>query len=691
MKKVVLYMLASGIVTATFAQNIDRSVRPQPGPAPEIKLADPQSFTLPNGLKVFVVENHKLPRVAVSVQFDIDPALQGDKAGYVDMIGDLMSSGTKTRTKDQFNKEVDMIGAKVATSKEGAYAMALTRNQDKLMELMSDMLLNADFKQEELDKIKVQTMSGLASSKEEPNAIAVNVVNIANYGKNHPYGEITTETTVGKITLADCKNYYNTYFKPNVAYMAIVGDITLEDAKKLVEKNFGKWAKGNVPVAQYPAAKAPAKTRVITVNKTGAVQSVVNVTYPVDLKIGTPDVVKTKVLNTILGGGASGRLFQNLREAHGWTYGSYSQLNADELVGEFAATAECRNLVTDSAVAEIIAEMNKLRNDKVADQDLQNTKNFMGGKFAMSLEDPQTVANFAINIERYKMPKDYYKNYLKNLSAVSSADIQTTAQKYLTPQNANIVVVGSVDEVAAKLKRFSPDQKVEILDNYGNPAEAKKAAPANISGSNVIEKYVKATGGEKAWRDIKDLAVDYDMEVPGATLKVTQINKAPNMSLTEVKYNGMTFSKEVCDGKTAKATMQGQTQEFSGKELEDKKTEANLLLELDYTKLGYKMDVTGQEKINGKDAYVVAVTAPGGDKTTEYFDVESGLKVKSLKSQETPQGNVSFEITYDKYTDVGNGYKIPYVIEISGAGQKMSRKVTKVDLNKGVKDDMFKL
>ena len=215
---------------------LDRSKKPQPAPAPTIKIGEYQSFELANGLKVFVVENHKIPRISYSLVLDYDPIFEGDVAGYADFSGQLMRTGTTTRTKDQIDEAVDMLGGSLFTSSTGISASCLTRHNDALLQIMSDVLLNASFKTEELEKIRKQTLSGLETEKNDPKAISRKVSSVVVYGSNHPYGENMTEESVNKITLGKCNEFYKTYFKPNIAYLAIVGDITPEQAKPIVEK-----------------------------------------------------------------------------------------------------------------------------------------------------------------------------------------------------------------------------------------------------------------------------------------------------------------------------------------------------------------------------------------------------------------------------------------------------------------------
>lgn len=699
MKKIALSIATVFIATAMSAQTkqapakLDRSIRPKPAPAPVIKLGDIQSFELPNGLKVYLVENHKAPTVAYSIALNVHPALEGDAAGLASVTSELLTSGTKTRSKDQLDNDIDFIGATLNASQTGMYASALKKQNMKLLDLMSDVLLNSEFKQEELDKIKTQTLSALAQQKDDPDAISKNVKSVLNFSTKHPYGENTTEESVKNITLDKCTNYYKTYFRPNVAYLAIVGDVTLAEIKPLIEKYFGPWQMATVPSTDYIQPAAPAKTRVAVVNKAGAVQSVINVTYPVDLKPNSDDVIKARVMNTILGAGFSSRLFMNLREKHGYTYGSYSSLNNDELVGEFSAYAKVRNAVTDSSVAEILNELNRIRTEKVPQEELDGIKNYLTGNFAISLEDPETVARFAINIERYHLPKDYYANYLKNLAAVTSDDVYAMAQKYIRPDNATILVVGDKDAISKNLVRFSPTKTIEFYDNYGNPAAAPaeaKSVPAGVTPETVINAYVKAIGGEKAVSAVNDLKLEMTTSIQGRTMTLVTMRKAPNKFTMSFSMGAMTLQKQTFDGTKGKESgMQGK-KDITGDELEELKAEAMINPELQYAKMGYKLNVKGIEPVQGKDAYILEVTSPGGKTSTEWYDVASGLKVKSA-STVSAQGQTINQVTeYSGYKDF-NGIKFPGSISITGTPMPLQLELKNVEINKGISDSEFEI
>ncbi len=668
-------------------EKLDRSIRPKAAPAPVIKLGEYQSFELENGLKVFVVENHKIPRISYSLVLDYSPVMELEYAGYVQTAGQLLRTGTSTKNKDQIDETIDFLGAYLNTSASGINGSCLSKHHEAYLEIFSDILLNANFKQEELEKIRTQTLSGLEAEKNEPDAIATRVGGKLVYGLNHPYGESMTEESVKKITLEKCNEFYQTYFKPNIGYLAIVGDITLAEAKPLVEKYLGSWKKGEVNVQNFPAPKAPAKTTVNIVDRSNSVQSTLNVSYPVDLKPGAPDAIKARVTNAILGGGTF-RLFNNLREKHGWTYGAYSQLSPDRIVGRFTASAEVRNPVTDSAVEQIIFEMNRMRTEAVPDEELNMVKNFMMGNFGRSLENPSTIADFAINTARYKLPADYYANYLTNLAAVSATDVQTMAQKYIRPDNAHILIVGKAEDVAPKLKRFSKSGDIQYYDVQGNwydPSVKVKPAPAGVTAETVIQGYINAIGGAKKLKKIKDYTINATASMQGMTISLDQYCLVPDYFLLQVGSGPMIFAKQIYNaGKGVSISpMSGETKEMEAAELEGFRDQALGFPELSYVSLGYKLELLGIEEQPEKGAcYKLEVTRPSGDKSTEYYDVNTGLKVKVEMKEST--GELS------NYKDV-NGVLFPFTLSQSMGGQDIKFEVTNVSVNTKLKKDLFEI
>lgn len=686
MNKHILTILILLVAFPVWAQ-LDRSKKPEPGPAPEINLGEAETFSLSNGMKVFVVENHKLPRVSFSLVLDNDPVLEKENAGYVSMAGELLRNGTTTKTKAELDEAVDFLGATLSTSASGAYASSLKKHADKIMALMAEVVLQPSFPEDELEKLKKQTLSALAANKDDANAIASDVAQVLRYGKDHPYGEIVTEESVENIDIEEIKKYYNTYFRPNNAYFAVVGDISKKDAEKLVKKYFGKWEKGNVPTASYATPQPPKETVVALVDRPNAVQSVITLTYPLMLKPGDPDVIKSTVMNQVLGGSFSARLNMNLREKHGYTYGANSSLNSDKLVGSFRASASVRNEVTDSAIVQFLHELKNIKQKNVTEEELQNVKNYLSGSFGRSLENPATIANFAINIDRFNLPKDYYVNYLKNVEAVTLDDVHQMAEKYIKPEHAYIVVVGKGSEVADRVEHFG---KLQYYDIYGNPYTPEKAAvfPAGLTAEKVIENYIAALGGKENLVKIKDVSMKLTASIQGNNVEIIQVTKAPNLYMSEVKMGGAVLQKEIYNGNDLVIHQMGQKLPVSDEQVKEAAYKSVVFPELEYENWGAQYSLKGIEKVEGVDAYVLEVTLPPGVRSTQYYSTDTGLKIKEIIEMDTPQGKVQQNVAFSDYQEK-NGVKYPMKLTLSPPG--ISATVQSLEINTDPDAELFSL
>jgi len=677
-------------VTTSLSAQLDRSKQPEPGPAPEITLGDYKSFTMDNGLKVFVIENRKIPKINFSLILDRDPILEKEKVGYISMAGQLLRRGTKTRSKIQLDEEIDFIGANFNTSGNSISGSSLTKHFNKLMELFSDVLLNSEFKNEELEKIKKQMISGLAAEKEDPNAISANLRSVLLYGKDHPYGEVLTEESVKAVTLNDCLEYYKNYFVPNISYLVFVGDIDVDSAKKLASKFLAGWIKKEVKKKEYGAPKHPTTSKVSISDRASSVQSVIKIAYPANLKKDSEDLIKASVMNTILGGTFSARLNKNLREEKGFTYGAGSSLNSDKLVGSFTASATVRNSVTDSAISEIFYEMEKLRIEMVQDDELQRIKSYLNGSFSRALENPQTIARFALNIERYNLSKDYYKNYLKNLSEVNADNVLAMAKKYLKPNNAHIIVVGNAHEIAESLKKFSKKNKIFYYDNYGNEynKESLKVGEG-ITPEIIIDKYINAIGDRERLSAITDKTMKLEGIVDGMNVELTMIQKTPNKLFQELNF---TVGKQttIFNGEKGKIEGMGQVLILEGEKLEELKNQAIVNPFLYYKENKVKLELVGMENINGIPAYKIITTSTNDKKTSHYYDKESNLKIREVSSVTSPKGTFSQIIDMSDYREI-DGIRFPHKLIQDMGPRAIELNVTSIEVNSGIDDSIFEI
>ncbi|PCI02369.1 MAG: peptidase M16 [Flavobacteriaceae bacterium] len=675
---IALFLLSLGVTA-----QIDRTKQPKPGPAPTIHLGKTQSFELKNGLKVIVVENHKLPKVSASLRLDNGPIFEGEKVGVSSIFGEMIGNGTTTISKDAFNERLDFLGASFNIRSQSAGINTLSKYFPEVLGLIADAVKNPLLTQEEFEKQQSLIIQGLTADENSVEAIARRVQNTLSYGSNHPYGEFATEATVKNVSLEDVKTFYNTYFIPNNAYLVIIGDVNYKDIKKLVKKQFGKWKKGTLPTYSIPTVKNVLKTEINFINMPNAVQSSIAVINAVDLKMGDPDYFATRLASKIFGGGGDARLFLNLREDKGYTYGAYSRFGNNErtstLVNSFASV---RNMVTDSSVVEIIKEIKIFRDTKVTAEELSNAKASYVGNFVMAIEKPSTAAGYAFNIVTKNLPKTFYETFLKNINGVTIDDIQRVAKKYYSAGQTRIVIVGKAIDALPNLEKLP--YTINYFDKQGNSTdkpEMTKPIPAGITKETVINSYFDAIGGKDKVTAITSTMTIYETEMNGAKISVTEKRTATNylastamngatvMKLTAnnegVYMNGQALPPAIADEMKALGTFT----EFS-------------LLNNDNTTL------SGIEMIDGKEAFVIKTKGEVVNSSV-YYDVKTGLKLKEVQSTKMGGRTQNQEATFSDYKEY-DGIKFPTKKTGSMGPQKMSFTLSEAKINENVSDADFK-
>ncbi|AMC12221.1 peptidase M16 [Lutibacter profundi] len=685
MKTKILSIITLFLLTFSMSAQIDRSIQPKPGPSPKINIGQPKTFELKNGLKVLVVENHVLPRVSATLTIDNNLIFEGDKAGVSSLTGSLMGSGTKNIRKDDFNEEVDYLGANISFSSQGAYMRSLSKYFPRVLELMADAAQNPVFTQEEFDKEVNLLLDGIKSGEKSVANIANRVQSALAYGKNHPYGEFTSKKTVQNIKLADVQNFYTTYFKPNNAYLVIVGDVNFKEVKKLIKKHFNNWEKGELPSYTIPTVKNVAKTEIDFINMPNAVQSNIAVLNTANLKMSNPDFFAVKLANKILGGGGEGRLFLNLREDKGYTYGAYSNIRSNEKTATvFKASAQVRNMVTDSSAVEFIKEIKKFRDSLVSEEELKNAKAAYIGSFVRNVEKPETVASYALNIKINNLPEDFYELYLTKINAVTVEDIQRVAQKYFSADNARIIIVGKALDVLPNLEKLP--YPIKYFDKEANPTskpEMTKPIPAGVTKQTVIDSYFEAIGGQEKVNTIKTVFNTSEASMQGMTLLLESKSMVPNKQSVIMSGMGMIMSKMKFDGEKGYSEQQGRRMDLAGKELEKVKSNTVPFPETGYA-IDEKVSLEKIEPIDGNDTYVLKV----GDDISIYYDVASGLKIKQATKIKIGEKTMYQTFDFSDYKDV-DGIKFPHLIKMTMGPQQFEFIVKEILINKDVANSDF--
>ena len=498
---------------------------------------------------------------------------------------------------------------------------------------------------------------------------------------------------MNNVTLADVKQFYTDYFVPANAYLVVIGDINFDEVKKLVTKNFTPWTKATPPSFTFSDPANAQYTQINFVDVPNAVQSEIAVQNLVDLKKKDANYLSATLANDILGGGGEGRLFLNLREDKGYTYGSYSRIGNDKYApSRFRASASVRNVVTDSSVVEILKEIDRIATEPVSQKELDNAKAKYVGRFVLALERPSTIAGYALDIEREGLPKDYYKTYLQRIDAITVDDIQTSAQKYFSTKNARVVVAGKGSEVLENLEKVSFNGKtvpVNYFDKYANKVEKPNydaALPEGVTVQSIIDKYFEAIGGKAEVEKIQSLKLVYEGTAMGATIKIEEKRTADKFA--QISYmNNAAMGGVIAKGDELYMTQAGNKVPLPPDMQKDMMNALGIFAEQRIT-ANPAAKVAGTEMVNGKEA--IKIEVPGTVvQTTYFYDMETGLKVKETSVTSMNGQTQNQEVLLKEYTEV-DGIKFPS-IRISPLGPQMTieTKLLEALINKEVTDADF--
>jgi len=672
-KYIAAAFLFSGMV---YAQNIDINAMPKPGPTPAINIAKPNSFKLKNGLTVLVVENNKLPRVNIQLTMDRPPIYEGNIVGVGEIMADQLGTGTTKLSKEEFNKKIDFLGARLSFYPQGAGANTLSKYSTQVISLMADAVVNPKFSAEEVSKSKERTIEGLKTKEKDASEIARRVDNALTYGKNTALGEFVTEESINRIQLKDVQDFYKKYYAPDNAYLVIVGDVKTSEIKKLVEKEFGKWKKSGTKFAAIEPAKNLPATEINIVDVPTAVQSVIHVGNPTTLQMKDPQYFSGVIANHILGG-AETRLFMNLREKNGYTYGAYSHLSTNKYSPYFSANASVRNEVTDKAVVEFMNELKGI--SQIKPEELANAKAKLKGEFIMSLEKPETIARFALNERLYSLPADFYANYLKSIDKVSTSDVSAAAKAYILPNQSRIFVAGKGSEIAEGLEKLG--YPVKYFDKFANPAskpETKKIA-AGITTESIGQKYITAIGGKANVEKINSLQMNSSATVQGMTIETITLAAKGGKTSVEMKMMGQSMQKIVFDGKDGYIVAQGQKQPLPTELKEELAANKEIFPELTFN--AKNTTLRGIENVNGEEVYAIKK----GNKTY-FYSVKTGLKVGESQTQKMQGQEVIVPTYYSDYKEV-SGVKLPFKISQNMGGIEINSDVKSYEINKATDKD----
>lgn len=439
----------------------------------KVKLPRAEEATLKNGLQVILLPAHKVP--TFNIQLVVMSGGLSDKSdfrGLSNFTAALLREGTTKRSSKDIAEQVDALGATL-TATSGLSSLTsvvstsgLIENLDQTLDLFADVIRNPTFPQVEVDKYKTRTLAQLQFQRSIPQFLAAEQFSKAIYGANHPASLVAPPLeSIKKLTSKDLAEFHSTYYRPNNAILAIVGDVSMKEILPKLETVFGDWQKGDVPAATIPPAPAQSESRIYLIDRPGSVQTVLQL-GTLGIERTSPDYFSVLLADRVLGGGPSGRLFLNLREDKGYTYGAYSNFGGSKFRGTWVSSSEVRTDVTEGAMKEFMYELNRLRNEPVSTEELENAKRAIIGSFALSLEQPTTLLQNIVTQKIYNLPADYWDTYPQKVSAITVADVQNAAKKYIDMSHLQVVAVGDAAKAREILAKYG---KVAVYDAEGKP------------------------------------------------------------------------------------------------------------------------------------------------------------------------------------------------------------------------------
>jgi zinc protease len=455
---------------------------PKPKPDPKLVLPKIQRRKLSNGLDVLIVEHHELPVVNMNLIVKSGAAADPiDRPGVATLAADMLDEGTATRSSLEISNQLSSIGARLATRADwdssNMNLTTLTRHLDSALDIFADVLLNPAFPENDLKRLRGTRLVGLQQQRDNANSIAGAVYSALLYGREHPYGHPQTgdEKSIAATTAQDVRGFYETYYRPNNSALIVAGDVTPATLMPKLEKALGAWKAAQVPATSV-AAPAPriVKTGIYLVDRPGAAQSVIQIGQ-VGVARSSPDYFPLLVMNSLLGGAFVSRVNLNLREDKGYTYGARTGFDYRRGAGPFTASAGVQTAVTKESVYEFMKEIRGIRGEiPVTQKELDYQKQSIIRGFPRGFETPGQIAGRLSAVVLYDLPDDYFNSYLARLQAVTVADVQRVAAKYLDPSHMAILIVGDRKTIEPGLRSLDLGA-ITLLDTEGRPAVGERA------------------------------------------------------------------------------------------------------------------------------------------------------------------------------------------------------------------------
>lgn len=685
MKKIFGLLILLSVIMTNLNAQIDRSVRPEPLPEKEFQFPNHTTHKLKNGLRVFIIEDKEQPTVAFRLLIPGGTSMDNNLPGTAELTAGLLTKGAGKMNALDIAKTIDGIGASISARANGdaiiVSASGLKKHTKTILDVFKNVVTKPTFPKNELEKLTEQMIAGLQYEKSQPEQIGQTLARKVIYGDSHPYALKASESSLQKISVKEVQNFYNTYFIPNNATLAVIGDVSEKEIIPALEKAFADWKQGNTPKINIPEPK-PQPLGIYFVQRPASEQTTLIVT-----NLAVPykhnDYIPLDLASKIIGSGFGGRLFRTLREKYSFTYTPWGYLTTSKFINRFACGADVNSEKTDSSLNVIFEQLSSLAEQGPTDDELNRMKRFVIGQYKLSFENSDFVASLIQEADFMGISLEQYKNYSKILEEITSNNIRYVANQYLNPQKSRIIAVGD-PSIRPLLEKFGTvfDYNIDLEPLSGPNA---KLDEVSLSPKDLMERHRRALGGDAInnVQSIKKIAKS-KINLGGQFIEgeITQFIKSPNKMY--MKLDMQMMQQEIwIDGNQGYVNAFGETSKLEGMMLEQLTFEATPFATCKLLDMGYKVEIKGRK--NGE--IVVVATSPNNIQSTYYFDENTYLINKYETIEQGPQGPTPLTVKFSDWTTV-NGVKFPARVE------NLSSIITMInnynfELNVPFDDDIF--
>lgn len=645
----------------------------------EIPAPDVADFKLANGLRVMVLEDQEQENISVRLLVDRPLVAEKTYAGTGYLTEQMLLAGTTTQNKKELTRSLAKLRGDVTISDRTITGHAPHQRAAELLAYIADLVINPVFQEEEFTELKENYRNSTLAQKEEASFIAEQFSRQLIFGTHHPYGEKTTAQTIDQVTVQACRNFHKRYYRPTIAHLAIVGNITPEEARELAEASFGQWQSvGPLFSEFFNPAPLPESTKVNIVDVPAPAQAILEIGYSFRLRPGGEEALKAQLLNVIL---------QDRLATKSWYHPSLeAALIADPHLGRLRINTELPAAEVSTAVQDIFAIMYQLREEPLAAEALVSAKHQLATQLAIQAKNPEKLVGEAIDMLRFGLPATYLQDRLKTLEGITAEELLATAQRYLLPGRSQVIVVGD-KAIAPALESLTPAGKIHFYTPDGEEVQSMnwEIKMEGVTAQSVIDQYVRAIGGAERLADVRDYTMVIEAEFQAQTMTATQVKKEGQKLLKVVKIGEMLASKLLFNGSLAVGYRGNTKEEIDAATLVAIREEATIFPETRYAALGYQLELAGAAVLNNRNVYIVEIESPSGESSTDYFDMRTGLRVRTV----VIEGGAPAVTDMMDYRPIA-GIKFPHQLILSGVSvEPIPFTVKSITINQDVADELF--